>query len=186
MEIEDDDYSESSTRTVRSKGFDWRRIELEEEEEKVVVVGYYKDAPCWKEFEKRLAIPVHGPTVFCGYLRSLPEQKIEIYLHWNEWDVPVVLMYEVDEYGDDVRFMLREEPEEEEDLEFFGYERQEYECPFFRVSGEDFYERRGQPFVLSEYRFVDTYSIPVPLDEKEEAGIDIHSDGFVEEGVLAA
>lgn len=157
-------------------------------EDAVVVIGYYKAPIDQKEFSTaRLAIPIHGPTVFCGYLRAMPIQKMEIYLHWNEENMPVVVMYAVEEYGDEVRFVLRGEPSEEEDLEvFWGEEKENYECAFFRVSSEDFYEKRGQPFVIWEDRFEDSYSIAVLLDEEEEARIDIDTEILMEEGMFTA
>jgi len=124
--------------------------------EQIVIIGYYKGDIDWREREdewgRMLRTPIHGPIVFCGYWEQDPEALVEVYLRINEDNMAIVSMYDVELYGQEVRFIAHQT----ERMEWLEGEVDEYECLLFRLSNDGWHDRREQPYTIQEDMFQDS------------------------------
>jgi len=151
--------------------------ELEEPipmDDKIVVVGYYPVGAYFGTFRdawgRSLPVPLVGRTVLCGYLQRDHEKKVEIELrlekpdvdYRSRWDavktIPdapkaLAVMRRVAEYSKDILYRVKDEYDNEMDP-WNGPRTSEYECRFFSVSDEEWYEGHRPPFLLQEDLFV--------------------------------
>ena len=150
--------------------------ELEEPipmDDKIVVVGYYPVGAYFGTFRdawgRSLPVPLVGRTVLCGHLQLDPEKKVEIELrlekpsvdYRSRWDavktIPdapkaLAVIRRVAEYSKDILYRVKDEYNNEMDP-WNGPRTSEYECRFFSVSDEEWYEGHRPPFLLREDLF---------------------------------
>jgi len=148
------------------------------EDDKVVVLGYYTLGAFFGDFtnayERRIAVPRVGRTVFCGHLLHDPDILVEIELALMRQENAVcatALMRWVYEYGKDMTYIAKDYadaylsneayiPIEDDILVLEPFHRTtKHSCGVFCVDDEGWNYDNQQPFTLREDLFIDAYTL---------------------------
>lgn len=165
----------------------------------IVILGYYSCGPHEEEiydsWDRRLPVPIIGKIVFCGVLLEDYGKKVEIALDLVGEDYfASAICYEVEEYEQEMTYIIRDFVEDYPLVEEFFLFREEKEiitiipdvlenefsCSFFTVSDLNWTAHGGQPFTLSDTKFVDVYSVEENRQEQQEHWESLYGSGLLD------
>ena len=165
--VDSDSDSSAAASAFEDTTLDVNVKELEEPidpSDRIVVLGSYTLGVYWNTYRdawgRSLPVVRYGRTVFCGCLVSDPSEKVEVELRlqkpeFDEDKTPraVAIMRRVAEYGKEMTRVLKKEWREVSISPLPCKNVDEYECPYFSVSDNGWFQRERDPFFIAEECF---------------------------------